>query len=99
MGSSCACPGASAKAIARPAAARTWHPLKGENQLPKVLQGVRFRNGVGAVAGLVGNSDGVVSSLFNEPQPALARRRRPRHGQGWQQGAWRSGVVCRGGLV
>ena len=28
------------------AAARTWRRLKGENQLPKVIQGVTFRNGV-----------------------------------------------------
>ena len=28
------------------AAARTWRRLKGENQLPKVVQGVTFRNGV-----------------------------------------------------
>jgi putative transposase len=28
------------------AAAKTWRRLKGENQLPKVVQGVRFRNGV-----------------------------------------------------
>jgi putative transposase len=28
------------------AAARTWRRLKGENQLPKVVQGVRFRDGV-----------------------------------------------------
>ncbi len=28
------------------AAAKTWHRLKGENQLPKVVQGVTFRNGV-----------------------------------------------------
>ncbi len=28
------------------AAARTWRGLKGENQLPKVVQGVTFRNGV-----------------------------------------------------
>jgi putative transposase len=28
------------------AAARTWRRLKGENQLPKVVQGVRFQNGV-----------------------------------------------------
>ena len=28
------------------AAARTWRRLKGENQLPKVVQGVRSRNGV-----------------------------------------------------
>jgi transposase-like protein len=27
-------------------AARTWRRLKGENQLPKVVRGVRFRNGV-----------------------------------------------------
>ena len=27
-------------------AAKTWRPLKGENQLPKVVQGVTFRNGV-----------------------------------------------------
>lgn len=28
------------------AAAKTWHKLKGENQLPKVIQGVMFNNGV-----------------------------------------------------
>ncbi|HEY0421043.1 MAG TPA: transposase, partial [Acetobacteraceae bacterium] len=28
------------------AAAKTWRRLKGENQLPKVIQGVRFRDGV-----------------------------------------------------
>ncbi len=28
------------------AAARTWRRLKGETQLPKVVQGVTFRNGV-----------------------------------------------------
>ncbi len=28
------------------AAAKTWHRLKGENQLPKAVQGVTFRNGV-----------------------------------------------------
>ena len=28
------------------AAAKTWHQLKGENQLPKVIQGVTFKNGV-----------------------------------------------------
>jgi putative transposase len=28
------------------AAAKTWHRLKGENQLPKVVQGVTFRDGV-----------------------------------------------------
>jgi len=27
-------------------AAGTWRRLKGENQLPKVVQGVTFRNGV-----------------------------------------------------
>ena len=28
------------------AAAKTWRRLKGENQLPKVVQGVTFHNGV-----------------------------------------------------
>ena len=28
------------------AGAKTWHWLKRENQLPKVVQGVTFRNGV-----------------------------------------------------
>jgi putative transposase len=28
------------------AAAKTWRRLKGENQLPKVVQGVRFQNGI-----------------------------------------------------
>ena len=27
-------------------AAKTWRRLKGENQLPKIVQGVTFRNGV-----------------------------------------------------
>ncbi|CAH2598826.1 protein of unknown function [Rhodovastum atsumiense] len=27
-------------------AAKTWRRLKGENQLPKVVRGVRFRNGL-----------------------------------------------------
>jgi putative transposase len=27
-------------------AAKTWRKLKGENQLPKVIQGVTFRDGV-----------------------------------------------------
>jgi putative transposase len=27
-------------------AARTWRRLKGENQLPKVIEGVTFRDGV-----------------------------------------------------
>jgi transposase-like protein len=28
------------------AAAKTWHKLEGENQLPEVIQGVTFKNGV-----------------------------------------------------
>jgi putative transposase len=28
------------------AAAKTWRRLKGENQLPKVVRGVRFQNGI-----------------------------------------------------
>ena len=28
------------------AAAKTWRRLKGENQLPKVVQGVKFQNGI-----------------------------------------------------
>jgi hypothetical protein len=28
------------------AAAKTWRKLNGENQLPKVVQGITFRNGV-----------------------------------------------------
>ena len=28
------------------AAAKTWRRLKGENQLPKVIAGVTFRNGL-----------------------------------------------------
>ncbi len=28
------------------AAAKTWRRLKGENQLPKVVQGVKFTNGI-----------------------------------------------------
>ena len=31
------------------AAAKTWRKLKGENQLPKVIQGVTFRDGVEVV--------------------------------------------------
>jgi putative transposase len=32
------------------AAARTWRKLKGENQLPKVIQGVKFRDGIEVTA-------------------------------------------------
>jgi putative transposase len=28
------------------AAAKTWRRLKGENHLPKVVQGVKFQNGI-----------------------------------------------------
>ena len=28
------------------AASRTWRRLQGENQLPKVIQGVKFRDGI-----------------------------------------------------
>ena len=28
------------------AASKTWHRLKGENQLPKVIGGVRFQDGI-----------------------------------------------------
>ena len=28
------------------AAAKTWRRLKGQNQLPKLVEGVRFQNGV-----------------------------------------------------
>ena len=31
------------------AAARTWRRLKGENQLPKVVQGVKLQNGIEVV--------------------------------------------------
>ena len=30
-------------------AAKTWRRLNGENQLPKVVQGVRFQNGIEVV--------------------------------------------------
>ena len=33
------------------AAARTWRRLKGENQLPKVVAGVRFRDGTEVIDG------------------------------------------------
>jgi putative transposase len=32
------------------AAARTWRRLKGENQLPKVIDGVRFQDGIEVAA-------------------------------------------------
>ena len=28
------------------AAAKTWRRLNGENQLPKIVQGVKFKNGI-----------------------------------------------------
>ena len=31
-------------------AAKTWRRLKGENQLPKVIQGVKFTNGVEVIS-------------------------------------------------
>jgi hypothetical protein len=33
-------------AVPTPAAAKTWRRLKGENQLPEVVQGVKFQNGI-----------------------------------------------------
>ncbi len=38
------------------AAARTWRKLKGENQLPKVIQGVKFINGVEFIAPISQNA-------------------------------------------
>ena len=35
-----------AKLMVFNAAAKTWRRLKGENQLPKVVQGVKFQNGI-----------------------------------------------------
>jgi putative transposase len=32
------------------AAARTWRRLKGENQLPKVIEGVTFKDGIEVIA-------------------------------------------------
>jgi putative transposase len=32
------------------AAAKTWRRLKGENQLPKVVRGVKFQNGIEVIA-------------------------------------------------
>jgi putative transposase len=43
------------------AAAKTWRRLKGENQLPKLVQGVTFRNGV---------------EVINTPAQNAARSRR-----------------------
>ena len=31
------------------AAAKTWRRLKGENQLPKVIAGIKFQNGIEVV--------------------------------------------------
>ena len=38
--------------------------------------------GDGTVSDVAGNLSDVVSGLCSKPKPALARRRRPRHGQG-----------------
>ena len=35
------------------AAAKTWRRLKGENQLPKIVQGVRFQSGIEVIEMLV----------------------------------------------
>ena len=32
------------------AASRTWRRLKGQNQLPKVVNGIKFNDGIEAVA-------------------------------------------------
>jgi hypothetical protein len=32
--------------VVREQIAKTWRRLKGENQLPKVVQGVKFQNGI-----------------------------------------------------
>jgi putative transposase len=38
--------GAGPMSAAIAAAAKTWRRLKGENQLPKVVKGVSFQNGI-----------------------------------------------------
>jgi putative transposase len=32
------------------AAAKTWRRLRGRNQLPKIIQGVRFRDGIEVIS-------------------------------------------------
>ena len=34
------------------AASKTWRRLKGENQLPKVINGVKFKDGIEVVAAI-----------------------------------------------
>jgi hypothetical protein len=34
------------------AAPKTWRRLKGQNQLPKVINGVKFKDGIEDVAGM-----------------------------------------------
>ena len=35
------------------AASKTWRRLKGENQLPKVIQGVKFKDGIEVVPAII----------------------------------------------
>jgi len=38
------------------AASKTWRRLKGTNQLPKVIAGVRFRDGIEVIEGPVNHA-------------------------------------------
>ena len=61
--------------------ARPAIPSK-SNEAPVHCPAWIYVNRNGGVAEVVEKRGGVVSGLFNEPQPALERRRRPRHGTG-----------------
>ena len=68
------------------AAAKTWHKLKGENQLPKVVGGVTFRNGVE-----VTNTPAQHAARSRRhPNPSIARASWGRHEQREWTAAFRS---------
>src|SRR6202021_619745 len=58
------------------AAARTWRRLKGENQLPKVVQGVKFQNGIEVIKMPAHHAAYSISSP-NLPHSSEPRRQTP----------------------
>jgi putative transposase len=48
------------------AAAKTWRRLKGENQLPKVVQGVKFHNGIEVIE-LLAHHAAVINLVTQSP--------------------------------
>src|ERR1700678_3368259 len=55
------------------AAAKTWRRLKGENQLPKVVNGIKFKDGIEAVAEIKSAAEFRPSPFFLHGPKVLVR--------------------------